>query len=158
MKRLLFAALAMLASLPISAQDRPQDHTQGQPQAKRPRPVVLQAGCDGKLASVLLSSFKDAISTSQRFEVVPNLSDNGKMDSVIIIQMACGESHNTVSVGSVYGMARCFGPTNCHVSFDGHTLNVLMCDPNGEAICGKELFKQLEYVLATTGLLGVKLE
>jgi hypothetical protein len=33
-----------------------------------------------------------------------------------------------------------------------------MCDPNGEAICGEELFKEFEYVLTTTGMMGVKLE
>lgn len=158
MKRLFFIVLAMLASVAISAQDRPQDHAQDQPRAQRLKPVFLQPTCDGKLASVLLSSFKDAISTSQRYELVLNLSDNGKMDAVIIIQMACGENHNAVSVGSIYGMAKCFGFQNCHVSLDGHTLNVLMCDPNGEAICGKELFKEFEYVLATTSPAGVKLQ
>ena len=86
------------------------------------------------------------------------MSDNGKMDAVLIIQMACGERNNAVSVGSIYGMAKCFGPKDCHVSLDGHTLNVLMCDTNGEPICGKELFKEFEYALATTGLMGVKLE
>lgn len=96
--------------------------------------------------------------TSQWYELVSNLSDDGKMDAVFIIEMACGESHNDVSVGSIYGMAKCFGLKNCHVSLDGHTLNVLMCDPNGETICGKELFKEFEYVLATTRLMGVKLE
>jgi hypothetical protein len=55
-------------------------------------------------------------------------------------------------------MAKCFGLKNCHVSLDGYTLNVLMCDPNGEAVCGKELFKEFEYVLATKGLMGVKVE
>jgi hypothetical protein len=95
---------------------------------------------------------------SQRYELASNLSDNGKMDAVVIIQMACGEHNNTVSVGSIYGMAKCFATNNCHVSLDGHTLNVLMCDSNGEAVCGKELFKEFEYVLATTGLMGVKLE
>lgn len=158
MKCALFVVLALLASLTTSAQDRPQDHAQDQPQAKRLKSVFLQPTCDGKLASVLLSSFKDAISTSHRYELVPNLSDNGKMDTVFIIQMACGESHNAVSVGSIYGMAKCLSPRNCHVSLDGHTLNVLMCDPNGEAVCGKELFKEFEYVLGTTGLMGVKLE
>jgi hypothetical protein len=91
-------------------------------------------------------------------ELVPDLSDNGKMDAVLIIQMTCGESHNAVSVGSIFGMAKCLAVKNCHVSLDGHTLNVLMCDPNGEALCGKELFKEFEYVLATRGLMGVKLE
>jgi len=77
---------------------------------------------------------------------------------VLIIQMARGEHNNTVSVGSIYGMAKCFGPRDCHVSLEGHTLNVLMCDSNGEAIFGKELFKEFEYVVATTGLMGVTLE
>lgn len=156
-KRLLLIVI-MLASLPISAQDSSQDHAQEQPLAKRLKPVFLQPTCGGKLGSVLLSSFKDALSTSQRYELVPNLSDNGKMDAVLIIEMTCGENHNAVSAGSIYGMAKCFGLKNCHVSLDGQTLNVLMCDPNGEAICGKELFKELEHVLATTGILGVKLE
>jgi len=119
--------------------------------------MSLEATCEGKLASVLFSSFKEAISTSQRYELVPDLSDHGKMDAVLIIQMACGEHNNFVSVGSVYGMAKCFGPKNCHLSLDGRTLNVLMCDPNGEAICGKELFKEFEYVLATTGMRGCEI-
>jgi hypothetical protein len=157
-KRLVFVVLAVLASLRISAQDRPQVPLRDQPQGKQLKPISVQPACDGKLSSVLLSSFKDAISTSQRYVLVPNLSDNGKMDAVLIIQMACGEHNNTVSVGSIYGMAKCFGPKNCHVSLDGHTLNVLMCDSNGGATCGKELFKEFEYMLATTGLMGVKLE
>lgn len=98
------------------------------------------------------------ISTSQRYELVPNLSDNGKMDAVLIIQMTCGESRNAVSVGSIYGMAKCFGLKNCHLSLDGHTFNALTCDPNGEAVCGKELFKEFEYVPATKGLMGAKVE
>ena len=158
MKRLLFVVLAVLASITTGAQDRPQVPARDQPQGKLLKPIFLQATCDGKLSSVLLLSFKDAISTSQRYELVPNLSDNGKMDTVLIIQMACGESHNAVSAGSIYGMAKCFGLKNCHVSLDGHSLSVLMCDPNGEAICGKELLKEFDYVLATTGLMGVKLE
>lgn len=154
----LFVLLVILASMTIWAQQQPQDHAQDQQLVRRPRAIFLQPTCDGKLASVLLSSFKEAISNSQRYDLVANLSDNGKMDAVFIIQMACGEHNNFVSVGSIYGVAKCFGPKNCHVSLDGHTLNVLMCDPNGESVCGKELFKEFEYVLATTGLMGVKLD
>jgi hypothetical protein len=105
----------------------------------------------------LFSSFKDAISTSQRHELIRDLSDNGKMDTVVIIQMACEEHDNSVSVKSAYGEAKCFGPKNCHAALDPRTGNVLSCDPNGEPICGKELFKEFEYVLATTGI-DVRLE
>ena len=150
---------ASLNFLPSVPQDQKQQtQTQDHPQAQALRPVFVKANtCDGKLASVLFSSFKEAISTSQRHELVQDLSDNGKMDTVLIIQMACEERNNSVSVKSAYGMAKCFGPKNCHAAFDGRTGNVLSCDPNGEPICGKELFKEFEYVLATTGI-SVKLE
>ena len=150
---------ASLNSLPSVPQDQ-QQQTQAQdhPQAQALRPVFIKATtCDGKLASVLFSSFKEAISSSQRHELVRDLSDNGKMDTVVTIQMACEEHNNSVSVKSAYGMAKCFGLKNCHVAVDGRTSNVLSCDPNGEPICGKELFKEFEYVLATTGI-NVKLE
>jgi TPR repeat protein len=149
---------ASLNSLPSVPQDQQQTQTQDHPQSQGIRPVFVKATtCDGKLASVLFSSFKEAISTSQRHELVRDLSDNGKMDTVLTIQMACEEHNNSVSVRSAYGMAKCFGPKNCHAALDGRTSNVLSCDPNGEAICGKELFKEFEYVLATTGI-NVKLE
>jgi hypothetical protein len=150
---------ASLNSLPSVPQDQQQQtQTQDHSQAQAIRPVFVKATtCDGKLASVLFSSFKEAISTSQRHELVRDLSDNGKMDTVLIIQIACEEHNNSVSVKSTYGMAKCFGPKNCHAALDGRTGNVLSCDPNGEPICGKELFKEFEYVLATTGI-SVKLE
>jgi TPR repeat protein len=145
---------ASLNSLPSVSQAQTQDH----PQAQALRPVFIKsASCDGNLASVLLSSFKNAISTSQRHEIIRDLSDNGKMDTVLIVQMACEEHNNSVSVKSAYGMAKCFGPKNCHVALDPRTGNVLSCDPNGEPICGKELFKEFEHVLATNGI-SVELE
>ena len=152
---------ASLNSLPSVPQDQHQAQPQAQLVALGIRPVFIAftkgATCDGKLASVLLSSFKEAISTSQRHELIRDLSDNGKMDTVLIIQMACEERNNSVSVTSTYGEAKCFGLKNCHVALDPRTGNVLSCDPNGEPICGKELFKEFEYVLATTGI-NVKLE
>lgn len=78
--------------------------------------------------------------------MVPNLSDNGKMDVVLTINRVCPERDNVISVASVYGMAKCSGPQNCHHSIDGSRLNMLMCDPNGQAQCGKEQFRELEFV------------
>jgi hypothetical protein len=122
------------------------------------KPIFLKAACDGKLTSVLLSSFNEAIQSSQRYEVVPNLSDNGKNDVVLVIQMACGERDNAVSIASVYGFAKCLGPRNCHQSINASTLNVLMCDPHGETQCGRELFKEFEYVMSKTDLRSMQLE
>lgn len=151
MKGALLVLLFTLSFLTVSAQDQPHQTTQ------QLRPIFLHSTCDGKLAPAVLSSFKEAISASQRWELVPNLSDNGKNDVVYTVDMICGERNNAVSIASIYGAAKCFSPTNCHVAVDGHTLNILMCDPNGEAQCGKELFKEFEYVLATTHI-TVKLQ
>lgn len=82
--------------------------------------------------------------------MVPDLSDYGKNDFVLIIQMACGERNNAVSVANIYGLAKCFGPKNCHQSINASTLNLLMCDPNGEKQCGFELLKELDHVLSRT--------
>jgi len=150
------ASLNSLPSIPRDQQQQKQ--AQEYPQAQSLRPVFVKAtNCDGKLASVLFSSFKDAISNSQRRELIRDLSDDGKMDAVLVIQMACEEHNNSVSVRSTYGMAKCFGLKNCHVALDSRTGNVLTCDPNGEPICGKELFKEFEYILATIGI-DVRLE
>jgi len=159
------AQTASLNSLPSVPTDQHQAQPQAQPSvhlvALGIRPVFIAfpkpATCDGKLASVLLSSFKEALSASQRHELIRDLSDNGKMDTVLIVQMSCEERNNSVSVTSTYGEAKCFGPKNCHAALDPRTGNVLSCDPNGEPICGKELFKEFEYVLATTGI-DVRLE
>jgi len=115
-----------------------------------PRPIFVKATCDGKSPSTLLSSFKEAISTSQKYQVVPTLDDNGRMDVVIVVEMSCVERNNIVAVASAYGLAKCFGPKNCHSTLDGTSLSALLCDPNGEAVCGRELFKGLEYYLANS--------
>lgn len=119
---------------------------------EHPKAVFIKAsGCQEKLASILFSSFKDSMQAGmRRYELVPDLSDYGKNDTVLVIQMACGERNNAVSVASIYGVARCFGPQNCHVSMNDSSLNLLICDPNGERQCGLELLKQLDYVLSRT--------
>jgi len=99
------------------------------------------ATCDGKPASVVFSSFKEAISTSQRHELVRDLSDNGKMDVVITVRMLCVEDKGNVAVASVYGLAKCFGPKNCHVSVNDSTLNALLSEPGIETQSGINLFK-----------------
>src|SRR5260370_27170608 len=123
-------------------------------------PVFIKAtGCQDKLASALFSSFKDSMQAGiKRYEVVPDLSDYGKNDVVFVIQMACGERNNAVSVASIYGLAKCLGPKNCHQSINGSTLNLLMCDPNGEKQCGFELLKELDYVLSKTDPRNMQLE
>lgn len=127
---------------------------------EHPKPVFVKAtGCESKLASVLFSSFKDSMRAGiARYEIVPDLSDWGKNDVVFVIQMTCGERNNAVSVASIYGLAKCFGPKNCHQSINGSTLNLLMCDPSGEKQCGFELLKELDYTLSRMDPRSMQLE
>jgi hypothetical protein len=115
-----------------------------------PRPIFIKATCDGTIPSNLLASFKEAISASQKYQLVPTLDDNGRMDVVIVVEMSCVERNKIVAVASAFGLAKCFGPKNCHSTLDGTSLSALLCDPNGEVVCGRELFKGLEYYLANS--------
>jgi len=127
---------------------------------EHPKPVFIKAtGCESKLTSVLFSSFKESIRAGiARYEVVPDLSDWGKNDVVLVIHMTCGERNSSVSVASIYGLAKCFGPKNCHASMNASTLNLLISDPNREKQCGFELLKQLDYTLSRMDTRSMQLE
>ena len=105
------------------------------------KPVFLKTNCILKSGSVILSAFKEALQDSKKYELVPDLSDNGKMDVVISVQMICEEDKGNVAVASIYGLAKCFGPRNCHLSSDDSTLNALLSEPGGETQSGINLFK-----------------
>jgi hypothetical protein len=113
--------------------------------ADKPSSVFIKAMCDGKLSSAALSAFQEEIRSSQKYQLIPTLDDNGKMDVVAHVEMSCVEHHNSVvAVATVYGMAKCFGPNNCHSSLAGSTLSVALCDPNSVALCARAFFKDFD--------------
>jgi hypothetical protein len=140
---------ASLNSLPSVPQDQQQQtQTQGQPQdQQQPRapdqlkPVFLISNCVLKSGSVILSAFKEALQNSKKYELVPDLSDKGKMDVVITVKMICVEDKGNVAIASIYGLAKCFGLKNCHVSINDSTLNALLSEPGIETQSGINLFK-----------------
>ena len=72
------------------------------------------------------------------------------MDVVIEVRMICVEDKGNVTVASIYGLAKCFGPKNCHVSVNDSTLNALLSEPGIETQSGINLFKEFDEVLAET--------
>ncbi len=135
---------ASLNSLPSVPQAQPQDHPHDQQQARtqdQVKPVFLITNCTLKSGSVILSAFKEALQSSKKYELVPDLSDKGKMDVVITVKMICVEDKGNVAVASVYGLAKCFGPKNCHVSVNDSTLTALLSEPAMETQSGINLFK-----------------
>src|SRR5262249_3815039 len=83
------------------------------------RPVFLRTNCTLKSGAVILSAFTQSLNDSKEYELVPDLTDKGKMDVVISVQIVCSEDKGNVAVASVLGMVKCFGPKNCHSSIDG---------------------------------------
>jgi hypothetical protein len=112
------------------------------------KPVFLKTNCILKSGSVILSAFKEALQDSKKYELVPDLSDNGKMDAVISVQMICEEDKGNVAVASIYGLVKCFGPRNCHASVDASTLTALLSEPGIERQSGINLFKEFDEMQA----------
>ena len=104
--------------------------------------------CTLKSGSVILSAFKEALQSSKKYELAPDLSDKGKMDVVITVKMICVEDKGNVAVASVYGLAKCFGPKNCHASINDSTLNALLSEPGIEMQSGINLFKGFDEGMA----------
>jgi hypothetical protein len=116
--------------------------------ADKPKPVFLKHNCVLKSSSVMLSAFKDALQNSKKYELVADLSDNGKNDTVITVQMICVEDKGNVAIASIYGLAKCFGPRNCHLSVNGSTLTALLSEPGYETQSGANLFKGFDDAMA----------
>jgi hypothetical protein len=112
--------------------------------AENPRHVSIKAVCLGKVSSAVLSSFKEEIRTSRKYQLVPNLSDNGRMDVVLTIDVKCAERDDVAAVATVYGKAKCFSPTNCHLAIDGSSMRSDLCDSKAAAECGRTLFRAFD--------------
>jgi len=72
------------------------------------------------------------------------------MDVVITVKMICVEDKGNVAVASIYGFAKCFGPKNCHLSVNDHTLSALLSEPGMETQSGTNLFRGFDEALAKT--------
>jgi hypothetical protein len=112
-----------------------------------PKPVFVKATCDAKPSTVLLSFLEEALQTSNRYELVANLGDNGKMDVVLTVNMVCAERDSLIGVASVYGMVKCFGPENAITSIDGSSEHAHVRSQRGSAM-GERTFQEFEFVLS----------
>lgn len=114
--------------------------------ASAPKPVFVHAQCGEKPPSAL-SSLKAEIRKSQKYQLIPTLDDNGRMDLVLTIEMSCKEHNEVTAIATAYGKGKCFSPANCRGAFDSSSLRVDFCDFNGPTACGRMLFEAFdEYV------------
>jgi hypothetical protein len=108
------------------------------------KPVFIHAACDGKISLAVLSSFREAIHTSQKYELVPTLDDNGRMDVIVTIYVNCAERNDTAALATIYGIGRCFANENCRTLVDGISIRSNLCDSNGITECGRAIFKTFD--------------
>jgi hypothetical protein len=141
MDRLALALLLTLTSLAASAAEMPKD-------------VFIHALCDGKASSDVLSSLRDSIRASQKYQVVSTLDDEGRMGVVLTVYMNCVDRNNLVSIATGYGLAKCYSGKNCHLSVDGSSIKATLCDASAAAECGRSLFTSFdEYVKKPNSLI-----
>ena len=131
MKCLVLILLVTLTSLAASAEGDP-------------KPLLVNARCDGKISSAVLSSLKEEIRTSTKYQLVPGLDDNGRMDIVLLIYMVCTEHNDVAAVATTYGIGHCFSRTDCRGTVDGSSIKVALCNSSPPAECGRALYKAFD--------------
>jgi hypothetical protein len=105
-----------------------------------PRSVFIHAACDGGISATVLSSLKDGIRTSQKYQLARSLYDEGRTDAVLTIYMNCVERAGVAAIAMTYGQAKCVGSAKCRLSVDGNSIRSALCDVSAAAECGRMLF------------------
>jgi len=123
----------------------------------RPRPVFIHAECDGRISSAVLSSFREEIMISQKYQLIPALDDNGRMDVVLIVYMNCAERNDVAAVATNYGRAHCLSATDCRGTVDGSSIKSTLCGSD-TAECGRTLFKAFDGYVNRPNPAQMKLE
>jgi hypothetical protein len=112
--------------------------------AEGPRSVFIHAGCDGRISSAALFSLREEIRTSQKYQLVRTLDDEGRMNVVLTFYMNCTERSDVAAIAFAYGQAKCFSSKNCHLAVDGSSVRSALCESNAAAQCGRTLFKAFD--------------
>lgn len=111
--------------------------------------VFIKAACDGKLGSAAVASLKDQFGASQKYHLVPNLSDEGRFGTVSTIAISCTERSDVAAIATTYGKAKCFPGAYCHQAVDGASLKSALCDASSPTDCGRALFRTFDDYAST---------
>ncbi len=87
---------------------------------------------------------REGLRTSQKYQLASKLDNGGRMDVVLTIYMSCTERNDVAAVATSYGLAKCYGEKNCHLSVDGHSIKSTLCEAKAATECGRSLFKAFD--------------
>jgi len=105
------------------------------------RSVFIRAQCDGKASTSVLSSLKEAVSTSARYRLVSGMNNEGRLGAVLAIYVVCAERPGFAAIATTYGTGTCSRATNCQLLIEGTSLKLALCDSKATAECGRRLFE-----------------
>jgi hypothetical protein len=112
--------------------------------ADMPKPVFVKGTCLDPISSGVLSSLDETIRNSQKYRRAHNLGDGDQMGVVLTINVTCTERKNVAAIATVFGAAKCFSATNCHVAIDGSSLRSDLCDSSTAAACVRALYNAFD--------------
>jgi hypothetical protein len=114
--------------------------------AEAPKSVFIHGTCDGKISSAALSSLREELRASHKYQLVGTL-DERPTDLVLMLYVNCTEHDDVGAIAFAFGQAKCFGSKNCRAAVDGSSVRSALCDWSATAECGRALFKAFdEYV------------
>jgi hypothetical protein len=58
--------------------------------------------------------------------------------------MNCVSRNDVIAVATSFGIAKCYGEKNCHLSVDGHSIKSTLCDARATLECGRTLLKAFD--------------
>ena len=122
-----------------------------------PQPVFVHSGCEGKASAEVLFSLKENVKNSRAYQLVRTLDDNGRMGIVLTVYMDCAERNDIVGIATSYGVAKCYGEKNCHLSVDGRSIKSTLCAARDASECGKSLFNAFDNYVKTSSRTVFKL-
>jgi hypothetical protein len=93
---------------------------------------------------VVLSWLTKSITDSPKYRLVSGLDDDGHLDTVHTIYMACTENKDVTAIATNYGIAKCQSKDRCASVIDGISINSALCNWNLSPDCGRALFKAFD--------------
>jgi hypothetical protein len=113
-----------------------------------PKNVFVRASCNGRIASAVVTSFREEIRRSQGYQLASSLSDDAGKGAVLTVYLTCtelnsGPNSGIAAVAAIYGQGRCIAGS-CHVNSYESTLRSVLCGSNTAEDCGRDLFRDFD--------------
>jgi hypothetical protein len=124
-------------------------------QTSRKHVFIKDTDCDGPLSSIVLTSLKQQIKASTKYQLADSLEDTGGLGVVIAVYVTCTDavlrnSEQIASLATIFGFATC-NAGRCHVATDEGSLGVFLCSGKSGVGSGSDIYGALSEYMSTDG-------